>query len=317
VTGSGLEISGSTGTSLRPEATARHARPVGANSTLRALSELPVVSKRFTLVELLVVVAIIALLAAILLPGLQSARDAALRAACASNLRQTAVAVFSYSSDHDDWMYASIVPYRGLLGHEGEWFLTPYDEGPGGLYGGYDLPEDVWRDGYQPYLGPGWVDVVLDPGDRRAGVSFSFGHWQKPDGHQFRYTYHAMLRAYPYAEFLSWSAHRGNETPSKALIAGCSQSGCYLGGGVPWGARFGWSGAAHHSRSWWDHNDGTAVYGDQAYFKIWFADEDEFRGRNQVHQDGSVRWYSTNAFSSAQVFDDTWRAFRCQAVIPQ
>ena len=53
----------------------------------------------FTLVELLVVVAIIALLLAILLPALGRVREQARRAVCASNQRQLARSVLTYASD--------------------------------------------------------------------------------------------------------------------------------------------------------------------------------------------------------------------------
>ena len=53
----------------------------------------------FSLTELLVVVAIITLLAAILFPALRGARAAAWGAACSSNLRQTATACAAYAAE--------------------------------------------------------------------------------------------------------------------------------------------------------------------------------------------------------------------------
>lgn len=54
----------------------------------------------FTLIEVLVVVAIIALLVSILLPSLRKARELGKRAVCLSNLRQQGVGFNTYGTDH-------------------------------------------------------------------------------------------------------------------------------------------------------------------------------------------------------------------------
>jgi len=57
----------------------------------------------FTLVELLVVVAIIGILASISMPALARAREAARRAVCGSNLRQIGMALLMYSDESDGY----------------------------------------------------------------------------------------------------------------------------------------------------------------------------------------------------------------------
>lgn len=65
----------------------------------------------FTLVEVLVVIAIIGLLMSILVPSMSRARAAAKRAACASNLKQIGVVMRIYIGENRDRLpYASAMP---------------------------------------------------------------------------------------------------------------------------------------------------------------------------------------------------------------
>ncbi|MGD0650820.1 MAG: type II secretion system protein [Verrucomicrobiia bacterium] len=56
----------------------------------------------FTLIEMLTVVAIIGILAGLLLPALNSAREKGRRIACASDLHQIGIALLSFAGDHQN-----------------------------------------------------------------------------------------------------------------------------------------------------------------------------------------------------------------------
>ncbi len=68
----------------------------------------------FTLVELLIVIGIITLLAAMLLPALSRAKEAARTISCSNNIRQLGIAAMTYSLDNRgnlpfflDWLHSS------------------------------------------------------------------------------------------------------------------------------------------------------------------------------------------------------------------
>ena len=56
--------------------------------------------KRFTLIELLITIAIIAILASMLLPALNQTREFGKRAACAANVKQVTMTWYNYDTDY-------------------------------------------------------------------------------------------------------------------------------------------------------------------------------------------------------------------------
>ena len=105
--------------------------------------------KAFTLVELLVVIAIIGILVALLLPAIQSAREASRRTTCSNHLRQLALAFHTHHSAHrffpsaggPDWQwhmtYIRGRPAVAPLQHGGWGFqILPYIESQGVWEGG-------------------------------------------------------------------------------------------------------------------------------------------------------------------------------------
>jgi prepilin-type N-terminal cleavage/methylation domain-containing protein/prepilin-type processing-associated H-X9-DG protein len=75
----------------------------------------------FTLVEVLLAIAILGVLAALLLPAIQASRETARRAQCASQLRQLGIAATSHATARrhfppgvEQWYFSSAVSHRGI-----------------------------------------------------------------------------------------------------------------------------------------------------------------------------------------------------------
>jgi prepilin-type N-terminal cleavage/methylation domain-containing protein len=111
----------------------------------------------FTLVELLVVIGIIAILVGLLLPAVQSAREAAFRTSCANNLHQIGLAMHLY---HDQ--YLSLPPTRGKTeGPSWAWRILPNLE--------QDNLYKLWPQGW-PYPGFPPDTNVNDPAALAAAI---------------------------------------------------------------------------------------------------------------------------------------------------
>ena len=72
--------------------------------------------RRFTLIELLIVIAIIAILAAMLLPALNKARERARSISCVGKLRQIGQAATLYAGDYDGVLPPAQITGNGTVG---------------------------------------------------------------------------------------------------------------------------------------------------------------------------------------------------------
>lgn len=77
----------------------------------------------FTLVELLIVIAIITILAAILLPALNRAQESSRAINCASNLRQLGLGAGSYQGDYQDYLIPSCLYVEGTANYTWRYLL--------------------------------------------------------------------------------------------------------------------------------------------------------------------------------------------------
>jgi prepilin-type N-terminal cleavage/methylation domain-containing protein/prepilin-type processing-associated H-X9-DG protein len=146
----------------------------------------------FTLVELLVSIAIIGILIALLLPAIQEAREAARRMQCANHLKQIALAMQSYTDAHKLLLPSGVVAEKTLTTGSGytypvfdqqsgkmfSWavLLLPFVEETN-LYNRFDQSRTILDQPDEPQENS--VPVYLCPSDNARGRFYSDASFTK------------------------------------------------------------------------------------------------------------------------------------------
>jgi prepilin-type N-terminal cleavage/methylation domain-containing protein/prepilin-type processing-associated H-X9-DG protein len=132
----------------------------------------------FTLVELLVVMAIIAIIAALLLPALGQAREKARVIQCLNNLRQVGLGFQLYLSDHA-WTFPTSAPHSGLGPQPEDWVWWQIENG---------VMRDPKQGSVIPFIGNYNPRLLRCPSDRDAESRESL--WRaNPGAEQYLYSY--------------------------------------------------------------------------------------------------------------------------------
>jgi prepilin-type N-terminal cleavage/methylation domain-containing protein/prepilin-type processing-associated H-X9-DG protein len=164
---------------------------------MRTSIRFPGARRGFTLIELLVVIAIIAILIGLLLPAVQSAREAARRIQCVNNLKQMALAAHNYVSANNvfpmcDSMGLIYTPGSASWNFQNAGHfvrLTQFYE-QGAVFNTWNTQLWIWEDDNTTVSGAG-ISMLWCPSDARVIGERSSGTQTQgvPSGIGFQMTY--------------------------------------------------------------------------------------------------------------------------------
>lgn len=243
----------------------------------------------FTLIELLVVVSIIMVLASLLLPSLQRAKQAAHTISCASNERQYAFATFNFANDYND--YLPCVAFAGKKSGYEDQLFPPED--------GLTTTNCMWSTNnsssnlFWPYFGP-FFWKTLCPSHPSLDAFKKYALWQSPN------TY--ILSDGGYGHYSGWTAGSGCSRNKRTLASRPHPSSLFM---VLEREDYPWINTNSFSDKIFQYSWGTYQTKAMGYH------HNNFNGFNACFFDGHVKFYKLShsplSETDGGMVSDNWR----------
>ncbi|MDR3706811.1 MAG: DUF1559 domain-containing protein [Capsulimonadaceae bacterium] len=234
--------------------------------------------KAFTLIELLIVIAIIAILAAILFPVFATAREKARQSSCLNNLKQIGLAFIQYCQDYDE-----TTPYAcygsSPCGSSGASSTTA-----GYLLNPYIKTAAVWRCPSD--------SVATAP----VATSGTGGGWNNVS---YAYNFYFMLLSKP----CSTDSSPQNLTPLQISQLQTPSSDMVFSGAWAGGTNVSWYWLIDNVGNFGSRMEGSPnanMYNGSAYVACPELATGHSNGGNASYADGHAKWYS-KGYLSAQL----------------
>jgi len=254
--------------------------------------------RAFTLIELIIVIAIIALLIAILIPVFSHARERSLQSACVSNTKQIGLAIVSYMQDFNGYLPQADGkdPSMYVIAARVQPYLKDFSV--------FKCPSSLWQQGaiqLENSQGTGCIkpSCILPPDDHCIGLPHSEAGEKRLYDDVYPPTDYAMNQSLYYWQPSDCGGKRLGYGAAFALDAGqiTSVSKCALAIDYP-PATFLWPG----EQFWEDH--GARPHGRH------------FDGATVIFADGHSRWaayselYPEGVQNSAMKNEWVWWGFK-------